>query len=650
MKSGSGKLITVVTVLVVLMAAIFAVLRLGTPFSEAQPVPDGAGAFPASFLSEGTFLYVPGSLLKIRPAGYATQVEVGKYISFVVEKDGEFYSPSQVTYQIVSGKDCAAAYITGSVLGLGEGRVIVKVFLDSDPAVYGYCALNVVRGGASADMPTKADVSGAPAGDADFDKMIASFPESYKPYLRALHETYPAWRFYAVDTGVGFFDAVYNETSLDKNKVNYWNPADIFKRKTSGDYSFGEGRYYDAAYGWVYGNELFVSNYMDPRNFLDEQSIMQFESLRFNAGLHTVEGIESILAGSFMHQKDVGYYDTGGNLTADDKTHAQVLYEAGERFGVNPYFLAAKVRQEVSVGSQPSESVTGTFAGYEGYYNYFNIGAYDGMDEIQSGLRYAAGSGSYGRPWNTPEKAILGGAQFLSEEYISAGQDTGYMQKYNVSTSNTTGLYENQYMTNGAGAVDQGVKTYEGYARSGLLQEALEFYIPVFDDMPAHTKQAASLDLGGSDTGVATMTTALRAGPAVFYPQVEGARLSIGDIVGIRRCVATDARNHTLYRSYHPYWYEVTLARDGEVYTGYVSEEFIQRGASQVLSVGGTFWLSPVLMPADSDDVVRYLSENSTVATVSQDGTVTATGAGVVNIVGYTSTGALDCIRLTVTE
>ena len=31
--------------------------------------------------------------------------------------------------------------------------------------------------------------------DPDFEKNISAFPESYKPYLRALHAQYPNWRF-----------------------------------------------------------------------------------------------------------------------------------------------------------------------------------------------------------------------------------------------------------------------------------------------------------------------------------------------------------------------------------------------------------------------------------------------------------------------
>ena len=50
------------------------------------------------------------------------------------------------------------------------------------------------------------------------------------------------------------------------------------------------------------------------------------------------------------------------------------------------------------------------------------------MSAIQTGLRYASQSGSYGRPWNTVEKSIIGGAQNYGDNYVKAGQNTFYLK------------------------------------------------------------------------------------------------------------------------------------------------------------------------------------------------------------------------------
>lgn len=47
---------------------------------------------------------------------------------------------------------------------------------------------------------------------------------------------------------------------------------------------------------------------MDPRNFLDEVNIFQFLDQSYNASLHTKEGLQSMLKGTFME----GNVKTGG--------------------------------------------------------------------------------------------------------------------------------------------------------------------------------------------------------------------------------------------------------------------------------------------------------------------------------------------------
>ena len=68
------------------------------------------------------------------------------------------------------------------------------------------------------------------------------------------------------------------------------------------------------------------------------------------------------------------------------------------------------------------------------YYNFFNVEAYQSgaVSAIEMGLRFASQSGSYGRPWNTVEKAIRGGAQNYGDNYVKAGQNTFYLKKFNV--------------------------------------------------------------------------------------------------------------------------------------------------------------------------------------------------------------------------
>ncbi len=161
-------------------------------------------------------------------------------------------------------------------------------------------------------------------------------------------------------------------------------------------------------------------------------------------------------------------------------SYAEIIMNAAAQSGVNPYVLTAMILQEQ--GSQGSRSVSGTVPGYEGYYNFFNIEAYKSgsMEAVERGLWYASQSGSYERPWNSVDKAVLGGAVYYGTNYVNAGQDTFYLKKFNVQGEN---LYKHQYMTNVQAAASEGAKLEEAYS-SQLKQLALEFKIPVYKNMP----------------------------------------------------------------------------------------------------------------------------------------------------------------------
>ncbi|MBT9793072.1 SH3 domain-containing protein [Clostridium sp. MCC334] len=174
---------------------------------------------------------------------------------------------------------------------------------------------------------------------------------------------------------------------------------------------------------------------------------------------------------------------TGASETSpvpSGQSYVDIIMNAGAQSGVNPYVLGAMILQEQANGT--SGSISGTTAGYQGIYNFFNIGAYqmDSMSAVTRGLWYASQAGNYGRPWNSIEKSILGGALYYGENFVSQGQDTFYLKKFNVQGSN---LYKHQYMTNVEGAAGEGAKLSRAYT-DAMKKEPLVFKIPVFNNMP----------------------------------------------------------------------------------------------------------------------------------------------------------------------
>ncbi|SDZ88299.1 SH3 domain-containing protein [Oribacterium sp. KHPX15] len=191
---------------------------------------------------------------------------------------------------------------------------------------------------------------------------------------------------------------------------------------------------------------------------------------------------EAITAGGAV-TVDVAANPAGaGNITgtytgAVTVTYSDIIMEAAEQAQISPYVLASMIIQE-----QGSKGTSGSISGATGYYNYFNVGAYatGGMTAVERGLWYASQSGSYNRPWNTPERAIVGGAMFYASNYLNAGQNTLYLKRFNVQGSN---IYKHQYMTNTQGAAEEGKNLSKAY-NDAMRQDAITFYIPVYSNMP----------------------------------------------------------------------------------------------------------------------------------------------------------------------
>ena len=311
---------------------------------------------------------------------------------------------------------------------------------------------------------------------------IANFPASYQPALKTLQAKYPNWQFVALNTNLDWNTVIKNQTPPYPNNRSLvpasWDAA---MKDTS----------YTAQIepGWVRASEGAVKYYMDPRNWLDEKSVFQFELLSYNSSVHKLNGVQSIINGTFMttYSDKIVYVNTSGGTSTITKSYSQAILDAGVANKVSPYYLASKIRQEVVLGGGgPSDSVSGKVSGYTGIYNFYCIGASAGANPVLNGLAWAKNSANgYGTPWTDPVKSINGGAGWIAKGYINVGQDTVYLQKYNVSPSDPAQLYWHQYMTNIAGAVSEGQKLYNGYSAIGALAQPKVFYIPVYKNMPA---------------------------------------------------------------------------------------------------------------------------------------------------------------------
>lgn len=354
---------------------------------------------------------------------------------------------------------------------------------------------------------------------------INEFPDSYKPYLEELSKNHPNWEFIPLYTNLDWNYVISEENKFGKNLVPI-NYSDNWKNKTPGQYNV------EIDAGWVDSSKEAVMYLMDPRNFLNEVRIFQFEELSYNSSTNNIEGIEKILYGTEFYNKKVSYLNSSGESILTSSKYSDLILKASKTSYVSSYHIASRIKQEVGPFLS-HKSISGDVSGYKGLYNFYNIGATSSSEPlgaIKNGLRYARdGNGAsestkkkYLIPWNTKEKSITGGSIFIGSSYINKGQNTIYLQKFDVYDKTGDGLFWHQYMTNVLAPYSESKSIYNGYSKMGMLDNSLSFIIPIYNNMPDIMQESPSInqkDFVSDNTKVYSTgnNVNIRTGPSTSY-------------------------------------------------------------------------------------------------------------------------------------
>ena len=467
---------------------------------------------------------------------------------------------------------------------------------------------------------------------------IDSFPDSYKPYLLELQKKYPNWKFIALYTDLDWNYVIDNENQFGKNLVPK-SYSDAWKNTKPGEYNV------EVDAGWVDASRKAVEYTMDPRNFLNQVRVFQFESLSYDESTNNINAIEKILYGTEFYNKIVQYYDSNGSQITMTSKYSNLILGAGRTSKVSSYHLASRIKQEVGPFLSHS-SISGIVPGFEGLYNFYNIGATSSsepMGAIKNGLQYAKdGKGAsqatkdkYLIPWNNKQRAITGGGIFIGSSYINLGQDTVYLQKFHV-TSNDGSLFWHQYMTNVLAPYSESKLIYNGYVNSDLLKDNLSFIIPIYNNMPEIPVQSPAIsdsDFVADNTKVyADVSTTLnvRSGPGTSYESI-----TTVDRNAVMTRIAKGVQKGEL-------WDRVQLENGiiGYVFQSYLKEvpevqiEKINLSASNTtMKKGDSQKLNVEIYPEDAKNhEIEFTSSNTKVLTVDNSGTVLAVGNGTAKI------------------
>ena len=464
---------------------------------------------------------------------------------------------------------------------------------------------------------------------------IENFPESYKPYLLELQKKHPNWHFTALYTNLDWKYVIDNENKFGKNLVPK-SYSDSWKNTTPGEYNI------EVDAGWVDCSRQAVEYTMDPRNFLNEVRIFQFEGLSFDEKTNHIDGIEKILYGTEFYNRIVDYVDGTGNTITTQSKYSDLILEAGKTSKVSSFHLASRIKQEVGPFLSHS-SISGTVAGFEGLYNFYNIGATSSsepMGAIKNGLQYAKdGKGAneqtkdkYLIPWNNKSRAITGGGIFIGSSYINIGQDTIYLQKFHVTSNNGGELFWHQYMTNVLAPYSESKLIHTGYKNSGMLEDSISFIIPVYNNMPEIPVQSPNIkesDYTSDNTKVyadVTSTLNIRTGPSTSYEiltsidrTVVMTRLAKGKQTG-ELWDKVQLPNGIIGYAFQSYLKEVPELQIEKIHVS-IDDPIIKKGETKKITV-------EILPEEAKDQEIEYISSNKNVATVDSLGNILGIKSG----------------------
>lgn len=302
-----------------------------------------------------------------------------------------------------------------------------------------------------------------PSNECEQNLSNLGFPSSYWSSLCSLKESHSNWQFKPIFTGLDWSEAVNNESACGLSYI-----------ASSISTNIDNTCYNKYTKTWYPASSSAVAYYMDPRNFLTEQYIFQFEYLKYDNSLS--ELYVSASTDVIDHSEFYKYHlNIGNNL-------GEIINNVGLETEVSPIFISARILQELGSGTTLYNLYSGIYSNYEGYYNFYNFGVTDSCATTNGttvcGLEYAKNNNWYGL-----HDAIKGGASQIANTYILKGQYTGYLQKFNVVPTEINKIYNHQYMTNIAAPSSEAKTTYNTYKSLNLLDNAFVFYIPVYNNM-----------------------------------------------------------------------------------------------------------------------------------------------------------------------
>ncbi len=362
----------------------------------------------------------------------------------------------------------------------------------------------------------------------------AKYP-GYKEKIAALMEAHPGWNFELLYTGLRLDQAVAGEASL--------HARNLVPNTSKGEWicSVCGTKPYDNG-SWYCASEKAISYYMDPRNFLDDTNVFQFQDVNeYINDACTLQGIQNKVNNTFL------------------KNYASSIDNACRNQNVNSYYIIARVLQEQGANGT---SIGKGMNGGDGktYYNPFNIGASgnDWTTIYNNALATAKRNG-----WDSMQKALEGGITFCKKNWLENYQNTLYQNKFDIDTRSGGSLYTHQYMQNLMAAYSEGRTLRSMYANTNKLDSNFTFIIPMYGGMDGSSSQLPS-----NDSEISPMNMKITANGGLYI------RKEANTISEKLRLIDQNATILSVQRGINSNWNKV-ITVDGLI--GYMSGDYLKQ-------------------------------------------------------------------------
>lgn len=369
--------------------------------------------------------------------------------------------------------------------------------------------------------------------DEAWENTLLQFPTSYHEALNKIHVLYPQWTFAAVSINYEWEYALEKELEPESKNLVQFDDTEYFFGK---EWMKKNDTLYEAP-NWYPASREAIAYHMDPRNFLNSRDVFQFLKLRYGEHNGDNTAVKAIFAGiealdTFVDPVMIAAKEAdilpealatrirqelslGDDITMGAKGMIHPDQRPLIEDSASPGFLSPEdqlreletLKAQVGKLSEEQEKYyqdlknggTGYPEPKERYYNLFNIAAFPDPGETEgslyNGARFAAGllmdrvrmeEEELMLPWDSIERAMIGGAKFIKGQYIAGGQDSLYLQKFDLLTGN----FSHQYMQAIQTPQSEGRRLYNVFASSERLEEPWHFEIPIFQNMPTEAAPA----------------------------------------------------------------------------------------------------------------------------------------------------------------